>query len=859
MNPLVKHALDNVWSVPEQSSQTTLGVTRISPLGGYVSTVKVGWNSIQVPKPNSRFHIFQIGYLKLDALHLPGEENVWYDAQSAGNIDQVEITAYNTKGVILPRYSVYYRRLLDGNLIIAIEILPKVKFDYEKDHLYLRFFRNPFYARTDIGANKPFKVSHKQIANTADILTIQNEVIALRGQSGITQKVSCFINGLQVDNITVATAKVGDIVEYVYDGSIYRVLEFPISTLNSFTSTLDQRRKFLLSNPMSWSGFIDHCFGADVYVRSNALGVGRYFNRNKADALRMVTFADYSLCADYLAEYYQLLANPNTGQYVLSDLTVRLVIRQDGNPQVPVGTKGRTEYLQKLAYADRINAMVFNPIEQWDAATLENSTYTLLMQSKLTDITEEMVLDAYGYSAAAMVIAPACQKIRVDAQGTYYLDITPLTSNVRHARYVYDTNGKLLRNGNSNPFYPLTEVALASDARYVENIPGFRTAEIAMDITDYKAIVEGHPYQAYKKIDGKWRVLDESQYVHEPGLLRYPRQAGDTSEVLFFSEGFHLYRSYDINPTDGVIFTNLSKAKQVQIGTDSNGQPIYNYVDVPIEIPMGDYDLWLNGNLLVDQIDYRRIGTGFVICNKAYLKPIGQLQRVEIRAHGMPGVDEQGNLIWRRQAEYGFVFNGKLSRDSQYDLHRSSNTRLSVGGSIRYLVADDLIEEDGTGLMPNGKPYELKEPVLSLDGIVSGSQLAQQEQRKSDVSISQYLTARLPQQELPINVYPQKHKLYSPFLGKIIHALKFGNIPLGQIQDSYTDEVIRRLVAPYLWLYEYDPANPNNTPNLAYVEIEPHFNTTAQQLSIEQYRFFSSVVRLYAGARVNIANLVTVA
>jgi hypothetical protein len=213
--------------------------------------------------------------------------------------------------------------------------------------------------------------------------------------------------------------------------------------------------------------------------------------------------------------------------------------------------------------------------------------------------------------------------------------------------------------------------------------------------------------------------------------------------VLFYSDGFHYFRSYSITPPDGVIFTNLAKAKLTQTGTDPQGQPIMTYVDVPFEIPMGDYDVWLNGNILIDNLDYRRIDNGFVVFNKSYLNPTDQIQEVAFRAHGKPGTDANGNLTWRRKAEYGFVHSGKLSRDSEYDLHRSSNLRLSVGGAIKFLVGQDLIEESGTGLMPNGKPYELKEPILPLDGITTGSYEEMEKQAIVDKRVKEYLTARI--------------------------------------------------------------------------------------------------------------------
>jgi hypothetical protein len=871
MNPLVKYVIDQVWSIPDGSSQLIITPGRISPTGGYSRIGAVGWYNVPVPVIGKRYHYYQIGGAWPTDFNLEESEDEWKNIQDVSNSTALEFTVYNEKGLVVPRYCCHYRRIPDGNLILAVEILDKLDHQWDKDALHFRIFKNPFFNRAGLpeGAQQ-YLTKGKLIERQQDILMLQNEISAIRATTSVKDKVTCYVNGKMVDTINIVSAKAGDYAEFVYDSSIYLCVTSDYLGLPHFQSVVDQTRKYALLVGTGWSGDIDHHYNVDVHIGLSDRSDFRFVNKNRRNSMRMITFKDYSFNADYLDDYLSELADPRTGVVDASKIKVRLIIRQDGNPQKVQSSANRIEFLLKLSPAQQRSA-ILDHNSPWYAPLMEQDPYLRIMSASFNSITPDSASEAVGYSQTSKILAPALQTTSVVEDNASIRTLTP-TEQLRATNctaYWYDDVGKLLTVQEIAA--TASDLTVPQNYRFVEIVGGTReTSSTGVTKGNTATLIPGfvsHIY--YVRQDGSsFEIPDYSEVTYTATTISYPEgeplvdpKTGvgfvpDTSRFRIVSEGVHVFDEGNILPSDGVILITPTVRELRNVGTSQN--PQIQAVQSPIEIPYGDYDIWLNDRCLVEGIDYRRVGNQFVVFVKEYLGDRTAPQRYAIRCTGKPTMVD-GNTTWGKTSEHGFVYDGRISLDGQYDVYEHQNCRLTVGGYILPFSKTYLNENRDTSILPNGKPYEVREPLRTLGPHYHKSENARNRQRLIDKSVSDYLSARLPETFAEFSTFPQKHRLFSPLMGKLITAMSSGSlvgvIPVG----DYDDMRVRAVLSPYMWLYDYDPINPSNRPNLNYCEVHPHWGESSLIVTADQYKFLTAVNRVLGGNIVDLRTLVTIA
>lgn len=70
--------------------------------------------------------------------------------------------------------------------------------------------------------------------------------------------VNVFVNGFKCDVVDIFNVVVGDIVEFVYDSSIYKVIDFCVGDFMNFYSILDVKMKYLFYYVGVDNGMIDY-------------------------------------------------------------------------------------------------------------------------------------------------------------------------------------------------------------------------------------------------------------------------------------------------------------------------------------------------------------------------------------------------------------------------------------------------------------------------------------------------------------------------------------------------------------------------------------------------------------------------
>lgn len=849
MTPLVQDAISNVWSMPDPYNQVIFKPARISQAGGNRGFALVGWTSLSLPNSTAVWHLFQIGNLHPILINLfPSTQGTWELVSDCCNLMSSVVDIYNGMGIQMPKCRTYYNWMNDNNLVFAVEHNPKIGVNYDADDFFIRIYQNTYFF-----SNSPtkgiLKTNGKLIGVTADILSIQNEANTILSNTNLGA-INYFVNGIKRPSIDVNTTKVGDVAEYVYDASIYRVVDWQVTSLQSFHSTKDNKNKWLLHYDAGPITTIDYCADIDIYLYDNSTGRGVYVHKNAVDTFRQLTPKDYSLAVNYIEGYYSNFTNPTTGTVDPGNLFIRIHVRYNGHQATPGEDVNKVSYLLKLPGDKQVAAMVgvnsSNTV--WRAANLEDSVYNNLLGIDRSLITNDLVQSAYGYSGCNAALGK-------NVVGTYQefgSTIAPVSIAFQNGAYAYEygndgrISGWKFFSGVSK--YVCTDPA----TNQVEFIQG--DASVALD--EYYGVTTlvrrtDCNYRFYAKPVGTPTKPMINGYVDATGDSNY--YAIDSNNHLTWANasnpGFvrsdrsHLTYNAVLNPTDGVLTHTISSRFK-------------NIDNTPMAVPMGEYDFWLNGYPLIEGIDYLMSFPNITIVSTKYINRVAA-NTLTVRGFGLCNAD----FSMQRRAEKGFVFDGLLSANNRFGLFDYKPLRVVCGGKLLTNSLQAFVESTQSGSLINGTPYEIRELTNPLNGLLTiDPYLFRQQDEIIENAVSAYMTLKAPQQTpSAINPITAKYQLYSPFICKIIYAVRTGGIPANAYTGNYPDSQVQTAVVAYTYLLNMDPILDANTPDLTYCAILPHWFDTIITLTADQYRFVNNVVRIYSRGKVNISSNLAIA
>lgn len=314
-----------------------------------------------------------------------------------------------------------------------------------------------------------------------------------------------------------------------------------------------------------------------------------------------------------------------------------------------------------------------------------------------------------------------------------------------------------------------------------------------------------------------------------------------------YDDTFLTYR-LNLDYQDGLLRFSLN-VKELRI----NG----NLYTGLVEIPGGLLEIWLNDHPIIEGLDWYMVDKEIVIVNKTYRNKAGTLNRIVIRSTGFCKSD----MSREKAAEFGFVENGILSRNSRWNLRDDKVVRVIADG--RLWARDQLSwSEDHPELVledvRNGAPYQVTEPLIPLRGMTYADAYSfKLEADAVDKQIEDYMTMRVGDVDTgDFNGIPYRHVLYSPFVAKLMHDLNNGYIPDPRIQGYYSDVVVRELCEPYLWLLKYEPTRKGFDNR--YVAIDAHERDEPVLMNIVHYNFLARAVKVILDDKIDITPLVTI-
>lgn len=851
---LKDHALQNVWCTPDQDNQLILRPAKLTPPGGAIHRHRVMWRNVLLPDDVSTWHVYQVGQLHPKILGLLPNVNEWQKFSDACNANKMIVDLYTGKGMMLPRFDSYYMYNSDRDLIIAVKQNNKLPLDLNTEAIYLRVYTNAFFDSSRASnVNDFIRVQGIIPDTTQNIIDFQNLYNTYVAKPGLTM---AFVNGVRVTQIDLIQGAVGDVMEFVYDSSVKKVVDFLVEDLRAFQSILDSKLKYLLHYSGVDSGTIDYRDDIDVYIidpYTSGRFRGLLFHKNVNDALRQVTHRDYSIPTGYVAGYTAPFNALSTGgrTVLTSALHVRLQIRKAGYDRVLIDEANRISELYKMSDDNVVRAMLGldSLVTNWKAETLENSDYVKLMDGKAMDATNQRVQDAYGYNSIAKIIGDTPTKT-YNYSGRKAIDV-PYGLQSRSTAYEYDSNGYLL--GWYHHINATRYLCQSNSCAMVEMISGLgQLASGDRRGVNALAVDTLQSYRVYRNqtssigVPADWvDVTDTDQYLVTNGLLQ--RTDGiTTGNFIVRDEKTFLGYDLEIMMSNGDLRFGLSQ--KIMIGG--------TLTLVAMEVPMDELDIFLNGKSLIRGLDYHVRFPEVAIVNKEYLvNPLTTAQKITVRHTGLCTPD----LKIREPENTGFIEYGVLSNNSRYDLRDGRVQRLIVGGRLR--AKEDLVFSEfhsGVSLSDplNGKPYSIQDIVVPMRWLTTEpTYTVRQRSLAVDSVIRDYLTLKIPQPpRTGTSVIPARLKLYSPFISRIIWDLVHELFDrTGIVASAYSSDVVVAKCAPYLNLLATDPTQQALQMNFNYVIVHPHNLETVVDLDIYAYRFVEKVIKLYTNDRVTLS------
>lgn len=857
------HARQNVWCAPGQDLQYVLKLARVTPRVGRTKMYRVIWENIALPDTTSTWAIFQIGGIHPKFFNLLSVTSTWSKLSDTCIGNDLICDVYSVDNINLPRSQTYYRYGTNRNLIVAVRQNPGIDFDFQNGDVYMRLYSNAYYdSLRSSGVNPRVYVNGTVPATVADISAFQALITPYQSYPGALFQ---YVNGVLVKEINTTTAKPGDVLEFVYDGSVAKKVSFRIGDLNEFVSILDSKRKYLLHYTGVDRQQIDFEDDIDIVVidKTSSRYYGLLLNKNNVDTIRNVTHRDYSIpvaYVDLITQYLTELAASETPARLVNpmDMSIELYIRESGFDRPLVNEDNRIKELYKLPDMDIVRAMlgIDSTVSFWRAEQLENSPYCTIMRSQYNQITDSVVESAYGYNGIAKLISYS--PVFTQTIGTIKIADVPINMQIKSTAYEYNSAGTLL--GYYSNVNSATYTCSDNTAHYVEFIYGTAESHLS-DVTGSNNVPVpiGVPYRVY--MCPKIANIPSYNWVDVTGdtskysvILNKVVWTDFTVDPLILVRAADYFLSYDTT-IDTMGVTKLL-IHQIHATIDYNAVP----TDLPLTVPFGRLDVFLNGKSLVRGIDYNLNGNIIVITNKEHLNTIETTnQSLTIRMHDFCNSDMSVNAI----EDFGFVSRGVLSNNNKFDLRDDRVLRFTVNGALKDISELTFYENTvdiGVPSVLNGKPYQMTESTIPLYDFVSADTYALKASALAkDAIVRDYMTLKYPitAPSTPSAIATQ-YKLYSPFINKVIYDLVNNLIDISALGASYTDMQVIAKVQHLEYLLPYDPIYLSTYFDANNCIIHPIISDNTLNVSIDQYRFVDRVIKLYAKRSVSINSFLTV-
>lgn len=866
---LLRHAIANVWCNPAQDRQFVYKLARLTPRYGTRDHIRLYYEHVVMPTPEIKYHIYQIGHALPKRLGLPLKTQQWLRLSDLANDELLHTELYIESGIQFPRHSSYIRLTKNRNVIVAVAINDRIG-DLEDQSLYLRFYSNAFFNSVRSEGRRYMRVDGLTVKTQDQLIALQRRLrIEVEELGGWTYH---YVNGRFVHNLSLTTAQVGDVVEYVIDGSLKRKVVFKIDDLKAFHSTRDAAQKYILHYDDPSVDQIEYLDDLDVFLVKPSIAdryMGITYHRNTIDWLRMLTHKDYSIPRHRLDEFVEVhpvdprsLENadqwPSDDWTSLSGMELHVYLRDSGYERPLIVESSRISELYKLPSKLIMESFtgVQGSLPLWRAANLEDSEYVRFMSALPREVhpityndvettsqekqnAQEFVGKVYGYHAASKYLSDTPTRV-LEADGRRYVPLA-YTHQTNATVFEYSEHGVLLGHYShiDGEEYPTRN----AEATVVEAITGHGTnrpntvyGTVPVNLKD------GYNFRAY--VRRMWRDIPRGDWLEVTHDSDYGYVDTDTVPNRWVWSVDPTTHYGAVRQDDSFFCRELTLDRHAgYFGFTLRAVETHQgYTgEEDLDIPYGDLDVYLNGKALIENLDYRVVWPRVIINNLEYLKPTQQ--NVLVRAYGFCREDLSRNEV----SEFGFMRFGALSHNHRYDIHEHKIRRVVVDGNYHH--PDDVVYAEDVGAViiqneRNGAPYTIQTPPTIFRNVYEDDGAARLIDDAKDRAISDYMTLKFPVEhpDTPDFIEAQYH-VYSPFANKILQDLIKGHLVYGDLFRNYSETDIREWCKEYEWLLPYDICNTEYDQD--HIEVYPHWGLEPVELPLIEYNLYVRIIKHY--------------
>lgn len=891
------HALQNVWCEPTQDHQYHITPARITRAGGALKTTRVLWENLALPSSNdpldrSFYHVYQVGQLPASIFKLQLVKGMWYNSTNLMQDQDIVIDALTIYGTRVPPIDVWLLINHDNNFLLALRhnrnidhglnnfidsdgITRTVTVNLDNTDIVFRSYASTRIRHADWRASvpvpdQPVRVVTAKIMSSGDFSVYLSQVNAIKAAyAGFGHGVT-FKDGYHTpDILTYNTSLNGKRLSFIYEEVVKRVVIEPFLNLPTFVSQLDlnQPKHVLLMRYND--SIIDYFDDIDFYIcygtPTDYKGV--MLNKSNVNAVRQLTHTAYSLNSDLILRQ---LSNMDATD--LTKVFIKAVIREGGMVRGLVNEFSRVNELYKLSYDQQLQAMtgVTASMPEWNAINLEQSDYTNLMGQTFNGVTQQLAANTYGYNA--LVSAFSNPAVTVLGTGSSKYIVTPLSCRVERLAtgdglcsiYCYDVNGVLLgilnRTGISDTMNVGSTYPTAVRAEVFPMQSSYTTDGTFYDQDVTTTDLKQYGFRAYVCIffggvpDEQWvDVTDSVYYTYTEDSTGVPTINWNWS---LLSAG-NLFPAIKINNTllnTAIDNYDVSTYPGYIIVTPQHTAEWFNVMlQKQQTIPPAVIDVFLNNVPLVQDIDYVVKWPKIAIVKKPNVS-VNDIN-VVVRTYGFGNPQTNKPFPIR---EVGFVTDGKLSVDNEYDIRNDRAIHIVSNG--RYYQTDEVTFSEGSAntLITDGKPYCVKDYMAPIELYTTLKTIPEKlESLGIDQRVENYLTQRLTV-VTPVNpsILNDRWEIVSPFCSAILHAMVDGFLAGEELDGSYTSAQVDVWISPFKFLLELDPCVVGVDDR--YVVALAHQYNNTMEISAKQYRLLEYLIKTYLSDKVDLTPLVTI-
>jgi hypothetical protein len=874
---LLRHAISTVWCNPSMDRQHVYRLVRLSPRFGVHTAYTVDFERYLMPTERDYYMIYQIGKVEPTLLGVPKRYNTWMSLADIANETALYSELYINNGIQFPRHEVHLLLTGTKNLLIAVKINDRVG-SLDQQDIYLRFYNNAYFdsVRSTQAVRKSVFTLCGTPKTTQELVNLQiamaQAVLAHPGQVPYY-----FVNGRFSNTLSLMNCTPGDAMELIIDSSIDNYIDFPITDLPTFLSTLDTENKFLIHYNDPTVQSIRFYDDLDVFLIKEGGGNGRFlgatYHRNEGNWLRQLTHKDYSIPIERLNAF--MLAHPTDPRYILdsvkftedkwsslSELKLRVYFRQSGYDRPLQPEASRIHELYRMSDDRVVRAMtgLDATLPIWKAENLEKAAYVKFMGAPNAqvlpigfndpDVTnaqkeaaQEFAGEVFGYHAAASILAATPTLVK-DVNGRREAEMS-YAHWYNSTIFEFDAQGVLLEwhYHAGGRRYPVRNAATVR----VEAIVGrggnslntvYGKAPVSLDLQyNYRVYVVALFAGAQQ---GGWQDITELTNREDWGHLdtsgATPKWVWTYDDTEWYScvrqDNQFLCYPLTLNKDTGTL--------RFSIGSYETHQGLTDYK--LLEVPPGQFDLFVEGRALIEGLDYVVKWPEIVVCNLEYLSAAA-IQNFLIRGYGLC----EGDLSRPVQTEFGFIEYGLLSNDPTYNIHTHKVQRMVIDGHYRDPKTLHFEEDWGTAIVTderNGAPYSIQTPPMVFRDVYLYDRVARDADDAKDVAVSAYMGNLYPKRPRgPIDTITRQYAVVSCFANKLVHDLKSGLLAPAGLMDHYSEVDIREWLTGYEWLLDYDLCNRDY--NETHVQVYPHWKGAPVGLPIERYNFLKRALKTY--------------